>query len=149
MKDWLGVLTKKQAIQIFDSATDKDDPYWDGLVEDFYDEETDTMPSIYHVFDALGVTADEYKDATGADNVNWPKSLVNKTDLPKELCGFYVHKDAEAQWYFGRPKGPAIWWDIVELSDLLNMGFLANDLEGVVVNVTYRASCNSILLAPW
>jgi hypothetical protein len=43
-------------------------------VDDYYDEETDTMPSIYHVFAALGVTAEEYKDATGADNVDWPES---------------------------------------------------------------------------
>ena len=74
MKMWNGRLTKKQAIKLLDRVTDQDDPYWESLVDDYYDEETDTMPSIYHVFAALGVTAEEYKDATGADNVDWPES---------------------------------------------------------------------------
>ncbi len=72
MKQWEGSLSKLEAIQIFEQATDKDDPNWDYLVEDFYDEDTDTMPSIYHVFAALGVTKEEYMEATGADNVKWP-----------------------------------------------------------------------------
>ena len=140
---WPGVLTRKQAIQIIDSATDKDDPYWEGLVDDFYDEETDTMPSIFHVFDALGVTASEYRDATGADNVHWPEPLLG--ELPKELCGFRVQKDAEGQWYFGRPKGSAIWWDKCELGDLLNLGLRSHDLESVVVDHVYRAGITAEL----
>lgn len=142
---WSGVLTRKQAIQIFDSATDKDDPYWEGLVEDFYDEKTDTMPSIYHVFDALGVTPAEYKDATGAENVDWPAHLSGD-DLPKELCGFRVYKDAEGQWFFGRPKGPAIYWEKCELGDLLNLGLRRHDLEVVVVNHIYSAQFTSVFL---
>lgn len=69
-----GKLTKEQAIQIIDRVADKDDPYWEFVVEDFYDEESDTMPSIYHVFDALGITEVEYKSATGAQNTAWPKA---------------------------------------------------------------------------
>jgi hypothetical protein len=72
MNNWKGKITRKQAIQIIDCATEKDDPYWEHLVEEHYDEKTDTMPSIYHVLAALGVTEHEYKDATGAENVNWP-----------------------------------------------------------------------------
>ncbi|MEN8171378.1 MAG: hypothetical protein ABFS03_00710 [Chloroflexota bacterium] len=74
LKGWKGSLTKNQAIKLIERATDKDDPYWEYLVEEFYDELTDTMPSIYHVFLALGVTEKEYKNATGAENVNWPIS---------------------------------------------------------------------------
>jgi hypothetical protein len=65
-------LTRLQAIKLLDDATDRDDPFWENIVEDFYDEETDTMPSIQDVFAALGVTEAEYKQATGADNVKWP-----------------------------------------------------------------------------
>ena len=72
--DWHGSLTREQAIKIIDNATDKDDPFWEYLVEEFYDEESDSMPSIYHVFHALGVTEEEYKAATGAENVSWPFS---------------------------------------------------------------------------
>lgn len=148
MRDWPGVLTRKQAIQIIDCATDKDDPYWEGLVEDFYCEKTDTMPSIFHLFAALGVTADEYKDATGAENVDWPESLRRNVYAAAPAGGLFVQKDAEGQWYLGRPKGPAVWWDKCELSDLLNLGFCGNNLERVVVNHVYRAVIAAELLEP-
>jgi hypothetical protein len=74
MGRWNGKLTKKQAIKIIEKIADQDDPYWDDAVEDFYDEDSGAIPSIFHVFAALGVTEDEYKDATGADNVDWPES---------------------------------------------------------------------------
>lgn len=70
MNDWKGTLTRQQAISIIDAATDEAD--WEGLVDDFYDEDADTMPSVFHVFSALGVSEQEYKDATGAQNVKWP-----------------------------------------------------------------------------
>ena len=54
MNEWKGKLTREQAIQIFDAATDQDDPAWEWLVEAWYDEETDTMPSVYDVFAADG-----------------------------------------------------------------------------------------------
>lgn len=74
--------------------------------------------------------------------------LSPRAFLPKELCGFYVQKDAEGQWYFGRPKGPAVWWEKCELSDLLYLGIAHDDLEGVVVDTVYRASSATILLTP-
>lgn len=80
MTEWNGKLSRIQAIEIISSITDQDDPYWENHVEDYYDEDSDTMPSIYHVFAALGVTEQEYKDATGADNVNWP-SLTHNAEL--------------------------------------------------------------------
>lgn len=72
MPEWPGQLNRQQAIALLDSITDQDDPYWENVVEDFYHEETDTMPSALHLFAALGITKEEYKAATGAQNVNWP-----------------------------------------------------------------------------
>jgi len=69
---WKGKLTRLQAIEILDKATDQDDPFWEGVVEDYYDEDSDTMPSIMDVFAALGVTKDEYTEASGVDNIDWP-----------------------------------------------------------------------------
>ena len=74
MSEWQGQLTKQQAIKLLERITDHDDPYWDYIVEDYYDEETDTMPSIYHLYIALGITEQEYRDATGADNPRWPRA---------------------------------------------------------------------------
>lgn len=71
-EQWPGTLTKQDAIRLVDNATDKESPAWEWLVEDFYDENTDTMPTIYHIMSALGVTESEYKEATGAENVVWP-----------------------------------------------------------------------------
>lgn len=71
---WTGKLTRIEAIKILNRATDNDDPYWEHLVDAHYDEATDTMPSLYDVFVALGVTEAEYREASGADNVSWPKS---------------------------------------------------------------------------
>ena len=72
MPEWPNNLTRQQAIGLLDSITDQEDPYWENVVEDFYHEETDTMPSVFHLFAALGITKDEYIAATGAQNVNWP-----------------------------------------------------------------------------
>ena len=66
-------LTRVDAIRIIENITDKDDPAWEWAVEDFYDEDTDTMPTIYDVMSILGVTEDEYKRATCAQNTNWPE----------------------------------------------------------------------------
>lgn len=70
---WSGQLTRQDSIKIIASATNHDDPYWENLVDKHYDETSDTMPSIFHVFAALGITVDEYKEATGAQNVDWPE----------------------------------------------------------------------------
>ena len=58
-------LTREQAIRLIVKATDHDDPYWENLVEEFYDEETDSMPSIYDVLAPVGITEDEIKKAEG------------------------------------------------------------------------------------
>lgn len=68
---WPGQLSRQQAIALLESITDREDPYWSDVVDDFYDEDTDTMPSIFHLFAALGISEVEYKAATGAQNVNW------------------------------------------------------------------------------
>ena len=46
-----------------DKATDHDDPYWENLTDDWYDETDDTVPSMYDVMSALGVTKEEYDKA--------------------------------------------------------------------------------------
>lgn len=63
LMEWPGKLTKAQAIRLIDRLTDQDDPYWQWAVEDYYDEGSDSFPTIQHVFDALGITEQEYKDA--------------------------------------------------------------------------------------
>jgi hypothetical protein len=68
--------------------------------------------------------------------------------LAPELRGFYIERDSAGQWLFGRPKNGAIYWDKVELSDLLNFGICLQDLESVLVNHVYRASAVAILLHP-
>ena len=72
--------------------------------------------------------------------------MAEQKELPKELCGFYVMKHAEGEWLFGRPSGPAIWWEKCELGDLLHLGLRCDDLECVVVNTVYRAHAAAILL---
>lgn len=71
-KPWNGKLTRIEAVRILDRATDKDDPFWEHVVEDHYDEGDDNMPTIMDVLAALGVTKEEYVEASGADNVDWP-----------------------------------------------------------------------------
>lgn len=73
MQNWQGKLTRIQAIAILELVTYVDDAAWEGAVAEFYNESDDTMPSIYDVLDALGVTESEYKEATGSDHVEWPK----------------------------------------------------------------------------
>lgn len=72
--EWPGKLSRLDAIKIIEAITDKDDPAWEWAVEDWYDEETDTMPTIYEVLSALGVSEAEYKEATGAKNTRWPNT---------------------------------------------------------------------------
>jgi hypothetical protein len=67
-------ISRIDAIKIIDRATDKDDPFWEHIVEDWYDEKNDDIPSIYDVLVALGVTEAEYREASRADGeLNWPK----------------------------------------------------------------------------
>lgn len=76
---WNGKLTRLQAIKLVEVATNHDDPFWSDLVEEFYDEETDTMPSIMDLMHALGVTEEEYKEVSGAQNIEWPNGSQNCT----------------------------------------------------------------------
>jgi hypothetical protein len=52
-------INKQQAIKLFLDATDKDDPYWSNLTDEFYDEKNDSIITIYEVFEALGISKDE------------------------------------------------------------------------------------------
>ena len=62
-------LNRDQAIKLILDCTDKDDPYWENLVADFYDEETDSMPTIYDVLGALGVSEE---DIDRVENIHTP-----------------------------------------------------------------------------
>ena len=59
------VMQRQDAITIFFKAIDQDDPYWDLLVDDWYDEKTDTEPSQWDVGRALGFTDNEMELAAG------------------------------------------------------------------------------------
>lgn len=52
-------LTREQAIKLICRVTDRDDPYWEYLVEEFYDETTDSMPTIFDVLKPLGISREE------------------------------------------------------------------------------------------
>jgi hypothetical protein len=60
-------ITREQAIKIICNITDQDDPFWENLVDEFYDEETDTMPTIFDVLRPLGVTKEEIDSAEGVN----------------------------------------------------------------------------------
>lgn len=67
------ILTKSDAIRLFERATYQEN-LWEHLMDDFYDEKTDSFPTIYDVMVALGVSKEEYVQATGSENVDWPDS---------------------------------------------------------------------------
>jgi len=56
-------LTRIDALKIISNAIDRDDPHWEYAVENFYDSDTDTLPTIFDVLHALGISAQEIKDA--------------------------------------------------------------------------------------
>ncbi|HDY7868834.1 TPA: hypothetical protein RQK36_003932 [Vibrio vulnificus] len=78
-------LTKLDAVRLFERATDQEN-LWEHLMDDFYDEETDSFPSIYDVMVALGVSKEEYMQATSAQNVDWPE----ETGTPSALINTSV-----------------------------------------------------------
>jgi len=59
-------ITREDAIRIFDRATDKDDPFWEMMMEEFIEESDDDdapLPSPEDVLEVLGVSGDEYEKA--------------------------------------------------------------------------------------
>jgi hypothetical protein len=60
-------ITRLQAIKILDEATDHGgfDDWWVDLMEEhgLYNEETEDWPTIFEVFNALGVSDEEMKEA--------------------------------------------------------------------------------------
>lgn len=62
--------TRAQAIKIIERATDQGgyDDWWMDLMADLglYDEATDTAPSLFDVFEALGISKEEVNNATKA-----------------------------------------------------------------------------------
>lgn len=56
-------VSRLDAIKILCRIADQDDPYWDHITDDWYDEKTDTWPSIYDVFEAIGVSNGEVDTA--------------------------------------------------------------------------------------
>ena len=59
-------ITREDAIRVFNDATDKEDPFWESLMEQFLEDSDDAdapLPSIGDVFIALGVSESEYRTA--------------------------------------------------------------------------------------
>lgn len=60
-------ITRQQAIKVLDEATDQVgyDDWWVDLMEGhgLYNPETDDWPTIFEVFNALGVTDEEMREA--------------------------------------------------------------------------------------
>lgn len=57
-----------EAIKLLMQATERDDPSWEGLVEDWYDEDTDTMPCVWDVLRTAGFSDDEIEKAAGLES---------------------------------------------------------------------------------
>lgn len=58
-------LSREQAIKLILKITNEDDPYWENIVEDYYDEKTDSMPTIYDILRPLGITKEEINKVEG------------------------------------------------------------------------------------
>ncbi|MCK5615862.1 hypothetical protein KAR91_79090 [Candidatus Pacearchaeota archaeon] len=55
-------ITRKDAIKIIEKITYREDPYWEDIIEDWY-EENDAWPTIIDVFEALGISKEEYEES--------------------------------------------------------------------------------------
>ena len=82
-------ISKDDAIKIIQNITDKDDPYWDNVTEDYYDEKTDTWPTLEDVLIALGVTPLEL-EKNGYYGDNTPCIIA---DCPYLRGAFCAHKE--------------------------------------------------------
>lgn len=58
-------VTREQAIELLCRVTDQDDPYWEHLTGDFWDEETNDWPTLNDVLIAVGITQPEIDKAEG------------------------------------------------------------------------------------
>lgn len=58
-------LTREQSIKLICKITNQDDPYWEFLTDEFYNEETDDIPTIYDVLRPIGITKEEIDKAEG------------------------------------------------------------------------------------
>lgn len=61
-----------------------------------------------------------------------------KYKLPDYPGGFYLQKDANSQWYFGRPVNGAQYFEKCTLQDLIDLGVKVSDIKSISANVTYR-----------
>ena len=125
MSEWPGKLSRIDAIRIIESVSDKDDPAWEWAVEEWYDEDTDTMPSIYEVLATLGVTEDEYKEATGAQNTNWPNfadeqhvAALNRIEALEAEVQAYRDIRSDSTGVAGYyPNGDSALWDEFDIPE--------------------------------
>jgi len=60
-------LTREEALKIIEKATDQDDGAWENATEEYFNEETGEMPTIYDVLAPLGVSMAEYDAASTGD----------------------------------------------------------------------------------
>ena len=58
-------LTRAEAIKMLVRVTEQDDPYWENLIDEFYDEDTDLMPTLDDVLGAVGISIAEIREAEG------------------------------------------------------------------------------------
>lgn len=72
-----------------------------------------------------------------------------QTPLPHELCGFYISRFLDGRYCFGRPKNRVIFWEIVELIDLLDFGINLDDLKSIAPGRAYRVKPTSVVLQSW
>ena len=79
-------ITREEALRLFFKAIDHDDPYWENLMQDFYDEESENFPSQWQVGKALGFSVEEMERACGVE----PGRLI---DLG------VVDEDQKYHWY--------------------------------------------------
>ena len=59
------IMSRDDAIRILMGSTEHEDPHWENLVQDWYDEDTDTIPSVWDVFRAAGFNDPEIEKAAG------------------------------------------------------------------------------------
>lgn len=58
-------LTREEAIKMLVKVTEQDDPYWENLTDEFYDEDLDLMPTLDDVLTAVGISITEIRGAEG------------------------------------------------------------------------------------